>query len=45
MLAESWMPAQEHYILINLDDTPWFTLNEIKQQIGFTKLDLKKFKQ
>ncbi len=46
MLSQSWMPAQEQYILLNkINNSPWFSLIEIEYHTGFTKTDLKKFKQ
>ena len=46
MLSQSYMPAQDHHILINLNNnTVWFDVNKLSDiGWGFTENNLKRFK-
>ena len=51
MLVQSYMPAQDIQVLVNLkerDKSPWYTLdgkgNILTPEWGFTSADLKRFK-
>ena len=45
ILSQSWMPAQEHEILLNpKDNSVWFDRQDIYRYLGFDQHDLKRFK-
>ncbi len=45
ILSQSWMPAQEHEILLNpKDNSVWFDHRDISRYLGFDQHDLKRFK-
>ena len=46
MLSQSFMPAQDHHILINAENnTVWFTIDEVPNTgFSFTENNLKRFK-
>ena len=46
MLSQSFMPAQDHHILINTENnTVWFTIDEVRNTgFSFTENNLKRFK-
>ena len=46
ILSQSWMPAQEHEILLNpKDNSVWFSDRDILRYLGFDQHDLKRFKK
>jgi len=46
ILSQSWMPAQEHEILLNpKDNSVWFDIQDIHRYLRFDQHDLKRFKK